>query len=495
MSLTRTNPGGTSFALSPIAAALFVLLLFCCTNAPAQTAKNLSQVKKVYVESFGQENGAGKLRDRFVGQLRPKAKWEIVDSPVQADALVKGTGSLWISGYYSTAPRSTSMSRQPIYRGFLSVEVVGKDNEPLWSFLVTPSKVAAGDITKDLADHLVAKLVDALEQTSAAAPGSSAATSVGQVTITAAGSTFPAPLYLKWFESFEQRHPGVHIKYSSVGSEAGLQRLQEGKADFAGSDVPLSEEKISRSGKAYLQVATVIGAVVPVYNLKGVEQPLEFTPEVLAGIYSGEIRNWNDPAIRKFNHGANLPDTAIVVVHRSDGSGTTLVWTDFLSKVSPEWESSFGAGSTVQWPVGNGVEGNEGVAALVADTPNSIGYVELVYALRHQLSFGAVRNAAGKFVQADLSSVTAASINSQAALSPDFRGFITNAPGKDAYPLAAFTWWVLPADLGSDAKRPMLRELLQWILTSGQKDCSALGYVPLPRDMVNLQLQTLSKLK
>jgi phosphate ABC transporter phosphate-binding protein len=235
--------------------------------------------------------------------------------------------------------------------------------------------------------------------------------------------------------------------------------------------------------------------VVPVYNLKGIDQTLQFTPEILAGIYSGKIRNWNEPAIRNLNRSANLPDAGIVVVHRSDGSGTTFVWSDFLSKVSPEWKSSFGAGSTVQWPVGKGVEGNEGVAAMVGDTPNSIGYVELVYALRHQLSFGAVRNAAGKFVQADLSSVTAASVNSQAASRPDFRGFITNAPGKDAYPLAAFTWWVLPADLGGDAKRPVLRELLQWILTSGQKDCSALGYVPLPRDMANVQLQSLNKLK
>jgi phosphate ABC transporter phosphate-binding protein len=491
----RNSVRRTFLTLARAATALCLFLLSCCANTPAQTAQNLAQVKKVYVESIGQENGAAKLKDRLVEQLRQKAKLEIVSSPAQADAIVKGTGSLWIIGYYSTDPRSTSMFRQPVYRGFLSVEVLGKDNEPLWSFLVTPSKVASGDITKDLADHLVARLIDALEHAGGSTPGSPAVAPVGEVAISAAGSTFPAPIYLKWFESFEQRHPGVHLKYNPVGSEAGLQRLKDGKVDFAGSDLPLPEDKGSQSGKPYLQIATVVGAVVPVYNLKGIEQPLEFTPEVLAGIYSGKIKKWNDPAIRKSNHRANLPDAGIVVVHRSDGSGTTFVWSDFLSKTNPDWKASLGTGPELHWPVGNGVEGNEGVAALVADTPNSIGYVELVYALRHQLTFGAVRNAAGKFVLADLSSVGAASLNAQAANGPDFQGSITNAPGKDAYPLASFTWWIFPADLGADPKRAVLRELSQWVLSSGQKDCSALGYVPLPREMATRELETLSKIK
>lgn len=490
----KTNPLRTSLA-ERTASALCFLLFLCCSVATAQTAEKLSQVKKVYVESFGQENGAGKLRDRLVEQLRQKAKLEIVGSPSGADAVIKGNGSLWVTGYYSTVPRSSSMSRQPVYHGFLSVEVLGKDNEPLWSFLVTPGKIAAGDIIKDLADHMAVKLLEALDQKGGAAPGSSTATAIGEVTISAAGSTLPAPLYQKWFESFEERHPGVHLRYAAVGSEAGLQRLKEGKVDFAGSDLPLSDAKISQSGKSYLQLATVIGAVVPVYNLKGIGQPLNFSPEVLAGIYSGKIRKWSDPAIRKSNRNVNLPDAAIVVVHRSDGSGTTFVWTDFLSKADPEWKASFGAGSAVQWPVGNGVEGNEGVAALVSETPNSIGYVELVYALRHQLSFGAVRNAAGKFVEADLSSLTAASINAQVPISPDYTGLITNPPGKDAYPIAALTWWILPGELGSDSRGTALRELVQWILSSGQKDCSALGYVPLSREMASRELEALAKIK
>lgn len=490
------NPNHFCFLLA-VRATVAICLLFLLNGfaTPAQTAEKLSQINKVYIESFGQENGAGKLRDRLSEELRQKAKWDIVGSAAHADAVIKGSGSLWIAGYYSTTPRSTSMSRQPVYHGFLSVEILGKNQEPLWSSLVTPGKFGAGDITRDLAGRLVAKLLAAREQKTMPAPNSTVATPTAEVSLSAAGSTFPAPLYQKWFESFEERHPGVHIRYTSVGSEAGLQRLMEGKVDFAGSDLPLSAEKLPQSGKRYLEFATVVGAVVPVYNLKGVEQPLNFTAEILAGIYAGKIRKWNDPSISKANRTANLPDSEIVVVHRGDGSGTTFVWTDFLSKGSPAWKVSIGAGSTVPWPVGKGAEGNEGVASLVADTPNSIGYVELVYALRHQLNFSAVRNPAGKYVLADLSSVTAASINAPSSASPDFRGSITNAPGKDAYPLASFTWWVLPADLGGDPKRSVLRELLQWILSSGQKDCSALGYVPLPREMAGRQLDTLNNLK
>jgi len=481
----------------PVHAAAVVLFLLFGNGlaASAQTAENLSQIKKVYIDSFGLENGAGKLRDRLIEELRQKAKWGAVSSPAQADAVIKGSGSLWVAGYYSTSPRSTSMSRQPVYRGFLSVEILGKNEEPLWSSLVTPSRLAAGDIARDLADHLVGKLLAAREQKGTTAASSSPSAPAEEVTLSAAGSTFPAPLYLKWFASFEERHPGVHIRYTGVGSEAGLHQLLAGKVDFAGSDLPLSAEKLSQPGKAYLQFATVVGAVVPVYGLKGIERPLNFTAEILAEIYSGKIRKWNDPAIRKSNRSANLPDAEIVVVHRSDGSGTTFVWTDFLSTGSAEWKGSIGSGSTVSWPVGKGAEGNEGVSILVDDTPNAIGYVELVYALRHQLSFGAVRNAAGKYVQADLSSITAASAKASSGANGDVRGFITNSPGKDAYPLTAFTWWVLPSDLGNGAKREALRELLQWSLTSGQKDCSELGYVPLPPEMAGRQLESLKNLK
>ena len=473
----------------------WILLLACSGTAGAQTAETLSQVKKVYVEPFGQENGASKLRDRVVEQLRRKAKLQIVAAPSEADALVKGSGSLWVTGYISSDPRSPGNTRQPIFHGFLSVEIIGKNNEPLWSYLVTPGKLRAGDITRDLADHVTAKLLEALEQKSEGAAVSPAAETTGEMTLTAAGATFPAPLYQKWFELFQQRRPNLHIRYSAVGSEAGLQALLDGKLDFAASDMPLSDERMAQSKQMFVHFASVIGAVVPVYNLKGVDRNLNFTPKILAGVYLGKIKKWNDPDIRNANRSAPLPDTDIVVVHRSDGSGTTFVWTDYLSKVSSEWKASVGAGDVVRWPVGTGAEGNEGVATWIQQTPNSIGYVELVYALRHQLSFGAVQNAAGQFIQANLPSVTAAAADGVGTMSSDSRVSITNASGKDVYPIATFTWWLLPQQTGSASKRAAFRELLQWMLTSGQKECSALGYAPLPREVVGRELQLLGNLK
>jgi phosphate transport system substrate-binding protein len=315
------------------------------------------------------------------------------------------------------------------------------------------------------------------------------------MTLNGAGATFPAPLYQKWFESFQQRHPNAHINYGAVGSEAGLRLLMDGKVDFAASDVPLSDERMSQSKTTFLHFASVLGAVVPIYNLQGPERNLNFTAETLAGIYLGTIKKWNDPRIRESNRNVPLAESDIVVIHRSDGSGTTFVWTDYLSKVSPEWKATVGAGTVAKWPVGVGAEGNEGVAAMVQQTPNSIGYVELVYALRRQLSFGTMRNAAGQFVEAGLPSVTAAAEGVAGAMTSDFRVSITNAPGRDAYPIATFTWWLFPRELASGDKKSAFLELLQWVLTSGQKQCSALGYAPLPREIANRELQLLDSLK
>jgi len=458
-------------------------------------AETLSQVKKVFVDSFGQENGATKLRERTIEQLRQKGKLEIVSAAKEADAVIKGDGSVWLTGYVSTDPRSPRNSRQPLYHGYFSVEVTGKNGEPLWSYLVTPSRFRAGDITTDLADHLVAKLLAALSEKSGAGPTAAGRPATADVTLNAAGATFPAPLYQRWFELFEQRNSRVHVKYRAIGSGAGLEQLMDGKLDFAASDMPLSDEKIARSRKMFLHFASVVGAVVPAYNLQGVDRSLKFTAEVLAGIYLGKIRKWNDREIRELNRSAGLPDTEIKVVHRSDGSGTTFVWTDYLSKLSPEWKSLVGSGTDVKWAVGTGADGNEGVAEAVKQTPNSIGYMELVYALRHQLSFGAVRNAAGQFVQADLASVTAAAGEALSAMTADSRVSITNAAGKGAYPIASFTWWLLPENLESADKKEAVRDLVEWMLSSGQKECSALGYAPLPKEVVERELQLLSKLK
>jgi phosphate transport system substrate-binding protein len=304
-----------------------------------------------------------------------------------------------------------------------------------------------------------------------------------------AGATFPAPIYLKWFQS-----SGMSVAYDAVGSEAGIQQLKEGKVDFAASDMPLTAENPS----APLQVAhfpTVLGGVVPIYNLPSISRTLNLTPQVLAGIYSGAIRRWNDPRILEANHGAHLPDAEIAVVHRSDGSGTTYVWTSYLSLVSPGWKASVGAGAHVAWPVGTGAAGNEGVAELVQKTPYAIGYVELIYAIQHELNYAAVRNPAGQFIKADLASITAAATGAATASGKSYRFSILDAANKDAYPISAFTWLFVPTQGLSPEKRSALVELLNWALTSGQKQCASLGYAPLPREIVASELQAVKALE
>lgn len=472
-----------------------ILLLAGGGGVRAQSAESLIQVKKVFVDSFGADDAANKFRERVIHELRKNGRLEVVATPSEADAILKGSGSIWVTGYISSAVRSPANARQPVLRGFLSVEVVGKAGQPLWSYLATPNKFSLGSITQDLADQAAAKLIGSLDHERKEVRVSPVAASASQTNLTAAGATFAAPLYQKWFEAFQDRYPQTHIAYTAVGSDAGLQLLADGKVDFAASDVPVSDDSLQIPKRSFLQFATVAGAVVPIYNLKGVEQSINFTPEALAKIYLGKIQNWNAPGIQASNKHARLPASAITVIHRSEGSGTTFVWTDYLSKVSPEWKSTVGAGTVVNWPVGTAAEGNDAVAALVQKTPNSIGYVELVYALRHQLSFGAVRNAEGEFVSADLVSVTAAAKSAAGSINPDFRISITNAPGRGAYPIATFTWWLVPQQLGGADKKPVFLELLQWMLTSGQNQCSALGYVPLPREIAARELQLLSKLR
>jgi phosphate transport system substrate-binding protein len=313
--------------------------------------------------------------------------------------------------------------------------------------------------------------------------------------LTGAGATFPAPIYWKWFESFEQAQAGVQIDYSPVGSEEGIRRVRAGTADFGASDIPLYEAQLQGSEEKLLQFATVVGAVVPIYNVNGAPDGLNLTPEVLSGIFLGKIRSWNAPEIRAINKHVHLPDESIAVVHRSDGSGTTYAWTDYLSKVNEEWRSRVGAGATIAWPVGMGVAGNQGVADTVSKTSNSIGYVEFIYALQHELSFGAVRNSSGEYVKADLDSVTAAA---KEVGSPEGKGSqtsITNASGKHTYPIATFTWVLLPADGKDRNKQEALRELVRWMLTSGQKQCESLGYAPLPGDLAARELRALAQRK
>lgn len=317
-----------------------------------------------------------------------------------------------------------------------------------------------------------------------------------QTSLTGAGATFPYPMYSKWFDEYRKLHPDVQINYQSIGSGGGIRQVTEGTVDFGASDGPMTNEQLSafrdKHGVAILHFPTVLGAVVPVYNLPGVSAQLRFTPSALAGIFLGTIKKWNDPAIASANPAAKLPASDIVVVHRSDGSGTSFVFTDYLSKVSADWKSKVGVGTAVNWPVGLGGRGNEGVSGLVKQTAGSIGYVELIYAEQNKIPHGAVKNAAGEFVTASTAAVTAAAAGVSAKMPDDFRVSITDAPGKGAYPISSFTWLLVPAKIGDAAKRRALTDFLKWMLTDGQKMTAALSYAPLPKAVVDRELKAIA---
>jgi len=317
------------------------------------------------------------------------------------------------------------------------------------------------------------------------------ATAVSAQALNGAGATFPYPIYGKWFEEYRQK-TGIEINYQSKGSGAGIAQLTEGTVDFGASDMPMKDEQIAALKVKALHFPTVLGGVVPSFNVPGVTD-LKFTGPILAGIYLGKIVKWNDPAIAKINPGVHLPATDIIAVHRAEGSGTTFVFTDYLSKVSPEWKSGPGSNTSIKWPAsGVGQQGNEGVAGMVKQTPGAIGYVELIYALKNNMSFGSIQNAAGAFVKASLDTVTAAAAGAAKSMPADFRVSITNAPGKNAYPIASFTWLLIPTQIQDGTKRTALVNFLKWMLTDGQKDCASLYYAPLPKEVVAQELKQIA---
>ncbi len=311
------------------------------------------------------------------------------------------------------------------------------------------------------------------------------------VMLNGAGATFPYPIYSKWFDKYHELHPDVQINYQSIGSGGGIRQVTEKTVDFGATDGPMSDEQLSKAPSPLLHLPTVLGGVVPVYNLPGVEMRL--TGEALAGIFLGKIKSWDDPALKKLNPSAKLPSAPITVVHRSDGSGTTFCFVDYLSKVSPEWEKTVGRGTAVNWPAGLGGKGNEGVAGLVKQTPNSIGYAELIYAKQNDISYAAVRNKSGKYVKADLESVTAAAAGAAKTMPKDFRVSITNAAGEKAYPIATFTW-LLVYEKNEPAKAKILKGFLEWMLKDGQPMAPALGYAPLPNAVKDMVQKTLAKI-
>jgi len=315
-----------------------------------------------------------------------------------------------------------------------------------------------------------------------------------QTTINGAGATFPYPMYSKWFSEYHNAHSDIQFNYQSIGSGGGIRQVIAGTVDFGASDGPMTDEQLSqfKSGKL-LHIPTVLGAVVPAYNIPGVTAELKFAPDVLADIFLGKITTWNDPRISKLNPGVNLPGKEIIVVHRSDGSGTTYIFTDYLSKVSSDWKNSVGKGTSVNWKVGMGGKGNEGVAGYIRNIQGSIGYIELIYALQNKINYGSVRNASGNFVKASLESTTAAAAGAQ--MPADYRVSITNAPGKDAYPIASFTWLLIPQQSKDQNKGRILREFVEWMATGGQKMTNQLSYAPLPENVAQKLLATAKTIK
>ncbi|HVO57914.1 MAG TPA: phosphate ABC transporter substrate-binding protein PstS [Dongiaceae bacterium] len=316
--------------------------------------------------------------------------------------------------------------------------------------------------------------------------------------INGAGATFPYPIYSKWFDEFH-KVTGAQINYQSVGSGAGIKQVTEGTVDFGASDGPMNDDQIkafrAKNGTGILHFPTVLGAAVPTYNVPGVTGTLNFTPEALSGIFLGRISKWNDPAIANANKNVSLPANDIVVIHRSDGSGTTYIWTDYLSKVSVDWKDKVGKGTSVNWPVGLGGKGNEGVTGLIKQTPNSIGYVELIYAAQNKIPFGSVKNSAGTFVAADLASVSEAAAGASKTMPEDFRVSITNAPGKNAYPISSFTWLLIPEKFKDAGKRDALKNFIKWAITDGQSFAENLSYAKLPKEVVDKELKALAKVQ
>lgn len=464
----------------------FVCLLFCALPGLSQTTRN------VFVDSLGDKPGASELREQVKSELRKSQGFYVVDTPAQADLVLSGTGEVWVKSHYSLNPRNRSVNSdaQAVYTGYLSVELKDKIGETVWSYLATPHSSGSGDISRILARLVVRKMNGEIADPATAAPTGV----IHMTTLNGAGATFPYPVYEKWFEAFHKRYPEIDIHYDPVGSEAGISRLMDGTLDFAGSDVMIGADEYFAGGKPkFLRFPAILGAVVPVYNLPDMPLEVRFTPEVLAGIYLGKIRKWNDPQIRAANRDAMLTDREITVIHRSDGSGTSYVWTDYLSKVSSAWKAAVGVNSAPKWPVGIPAEGNEGVAKLVRDTPGSIGYVEYIYAITNRMTYGSVRNSAGRYASPDLESILAAARGSSNRIAEDFQTSITNAPGADAYPVAAFSWFVVPAQLADADKKRALKEFLQWMLSAGEHQAAALGYVSIAPEVLLREQQMLDR--
>ena len=442
-----------------------------------------SVTRRLYVEPFATKKGAEKLREGVTAELKKLNLVSIVPDESSADLVLGGGGEVWVRGYRSFSPRSPMKlpsNGTPIYGGFLSVELKNKQGVTLWSDLVTPG-AASDDISKDLAKRIAHHLAEPLRH---AETFTLTIATHPSVALKGAGATFPYPVYQKWITNFRIADPNAQISYEAIGSEAGVRKLLAGEVDFGASDSPAAVHDLAPGEESkYVLIPSVVGAVVPIVNLPGIEGDIAFTPEALAGIFLGKIKKWNDPILVRANRGVHLPDLDIVVVHRAEGSGTSYAFTDYLSKTSPEWKSLVGCGLAPKWPTGRAASGNDGVAKLVKELGGSIGYVEFIYALDNHLSYGKIRNQNGEFVDASLETIASA-VGHSTGIRDDLHASIVDASGENAYPIASFTWIVVPARIADDAKRNAMTLFLRWILGPGQRQAAALGYLPLPQVVV-----------
>lgn len=470
-----------------------------------QPAKPMDRVHSVFVAAIDRKGAGGSasapavaLRERVIELLQRGRALQLAPDEASAESVLRVRAVVWPTGTVTLNPKSQAGSFTN-YEGYATAYLYGRGGTGdapdggrgpesiLWTYLATPKRFHFDGIVDDLAAQ-IAEGLDRAVIGGFAGPGAAKSASLA-----VAGATLPAPLYLKWFQSFQGQPDGVPMTYNAVGSVAGMEELRAGKIDLAASDIPAAPGGDDSS----LRIPSVAGAIVPIYNIwpdraAATDQSLDLTGGLLAAIYAGRITMWDDPAIASANRGIRLPHAAISVAHRSDGSGTTFVWTSFLAQADPEWKARVGA--TVEWPVGTGVLGNEGMAEKVAGTPNSIGYVELAYAIQHRLRYAAVLNPAGRYIKPSLDTVSAAAATAGGPAGPR-DGLLLNAPAKDAYPIATFTWLVVPQSGGSPEKRASMKAFLRWMLTSGQKQCAALGYAPLPKSLATEELKAVDRLK
>ena len=473
-----------------------VCLVLCCGMvgpARARQAAPANTNRRIYVEPFATRQGSDKFREDVIAELRKMKSVSLAADESSADEILGGGGEVWIEGYRSHNPQlgKVAPNGTPIYTGFLSIELRDKQGQTLWSYLATPP-AASADISKDLSVLIAKKLSEALEQ--GEAPTLSAPLPQPTTVLSGAGATFPLPVYQKWFTNYRRENPTVQITYEPIGSAAGVRKLLSNSVDFGASDSPdVIHEFAAEDDDKYLFFPSVVGAVVPVVNLPGLQSDIAFTPEALADIYLGKIKKWNDPIIARNNKNLHLPDLDIVVVHRADGSGTSYAWTDFLSKTSPAWKAQVGTSLEPKWPTGREAAGNDGVSKLVREQAGSIGYVEFIYALQNHLSYCRVRNHNGEFVPASLESIAAA-VNHSVNPGHDFKVSIVDAPGAGVYPISSFTWIIVPARETDNTKRIALAGFLKWMLGPAQRQAAALGYLPLPKDLAKEEAAAIAKL-